>query len=173
MKLYRSLLIATPALLLIAGIALSGERHERESKFLGNAEDNARELIDQGRHIFRFDTYGDEAFWTGQLQIQKSVQGLTPRTALTLGLKGDGDALPPSVVEAIRRGRVNLDDPAVTLQLIRQNAVLGVVGHFNNNALTKVGFTCALCHSTVDNSVAPGIGRRIDGLANRDLNVGA
>src|SRR5215475_14001941 len=121
MKLYRSILFVAPAVLLIAAIALVGERHEKESRFLDNAEDNARELIDQGRHIFRFDTYGDEAFWTGQLQIQKSVQGLSPRTALTLGLKVDAEALSPSVVEAIRRGRVNLGDPTVTLQLIRQN----------------------------------------------------
>jgi hypothetical protein len=88
-------------------------------------------------------------------------------------LKLDADALSPSVVEAIKLGRVHLDDPAVTLQLIKQNAVLGVIRTFNNNTLEKVGFTCALCHSTVDNSVGPGIGERIDGLANRDLNVGA
>ena len=98
---------------------------------------------------------------------------LSPQTALALGLKVDSEALPASVVEAVRLGKVNLNDPAVTLQLIRQNAVLGVVGTFNGNTLSKVGFTCALCHSTVDNSVAPGIGKRIDGLANRDLNVGA
>ncbi len=99
--------------------------------------------------------------------------GLTPRIALDLGLKVDAEALSPSIVEAIKHGNVNLNDPAVTLQPIKQNAVLGVVGTFNNNSLSKVGFTCALCHSTVDNSVAPGIGKRIDELANRDLNVGA
>lgn len=144
-----------------------------ESQFLGSAEVNAKQLIDQGRQIFRFDTYGDEAFWTNQLHIQQSVASLTPRMALALGLKVDSDALPPSLVEAIKHGRVNPDDRAVTLLLIKQNAVLGVVGTFNNNTLEKIGFTCALCHSTVDNSVAPGIGRRIDGLGNRDLNVGA
>jgi len=126
-------------------------------------------LIDQGRHIFRFDTFGDEAFWTDQLHIQQSVGTLSPQTALTLGLKVDAQALSPSTIEAIKHGKVNLGDPAVTLALIKQNAVLGVVGTFNGNTLTKVGFTCALCHSTVDNSVAPGIGARIDGLANRDL----
>src|SRR5262249_16923908 len=108
-----------------------------------------------------------------QLQIQQSVKSLTPATALALGLKVDAQALSPSLVNAIKHGRVNLNDPAVTLQLIQQNAVLGVVGTFNNNTLTKVGFTCALCHSTVDDSVGPGIGARIDGLGNRDLNVGA
>jgi len=144
-----------------------------KSTFLGSAEDNAKAMIDQGRHIFRFDTYGDEAYWTGQLQIQQSVKSLTPATALALGLKVDAQALSPSLVNAIKHGQVNLNDPAVTLQLIQQNAVLGVVGTFNNNTLTKVGFTCALCHSTVDDSVGPGIGARIDGLGNRDLNVGA
>lgn len=145
----------------------------KPSQFLGSAEQNANVLIDQGRHTFRFDTYGDEAFWTGQLQMQKAVSTLSPATALSLGLKVDSAVLSPSVIEAIKHGRVNLNSPAVTLSLIQQNAVLGVVGTVNNGTLTQVGFTCALCHSTVDNSVAPGIGNRIDGLANRDLNVGA
>lgn len=162
------------ALFLVVLIApLSAKHGEKESHFLGSAEGNARQLIDQGRQIFRFDTYGDEAFWTDQLQIQRSVSTVSPEVALSLGLKVDADALSPAVIEAIKHGKVNLNDPAVTLQLIKQNAVLGVVGTVNNNKLERVGFTCALCHSTVDNSVAPGIGRRIDGLANRDLNVGA
>ena len=173
MKKGQVILFSVSAAFLLAAISVSGMKNDRKSSFLGNAEENAKAMIDQGRHTFRFDTYGDEAFWTGQLQIQQSVKSLTPRTALALGLKVDAEALPPSVIEAIQHGRVNLDDPAVTLQLIQQNAVLGVVGTFNNNTLTKVGFTCALCHSTVDDSVAPGIGARIDGLANRDLNVGA
>jgi hypothetical protein len=175
MKLRHAMLFSLSAtVLLVAAIAASSTGDDdKRSRFLGSAEENAKELIDQGRHIFRFDTYGDEAFWTGQLQIQQSVKRLTPLTALTLGLKVDIEALLPSDIEAVRHGRMNLDDPAVTLQLIKRNAVLGVVGTFNDNTLTKVGFTCALCHSTVDNSVAPGIGRRIDGLANRDLNVGA
>ena len=151
----------------------SEELDAKSSQSRNEAEDNANRLIEQGRHIFRFDTFGDEVFWSDQLQMQRSVMGLSPQTALALGLKVDSDALPASVIEAIRLGKVDLNDPAVTLQLIRQNAVLGVVGTFNGNTLSKVGFTCALCHSTVDNSVAPGIGERIDGLANRDLNVGA
>ena len=175
MRLGHLTLFSLPAaFFLIAVIApVKAKNNEKPSQFLGSAEDNARQLIDQGRQIFRFDTYGDEAFWTGQLQMQQSVKGLTPATALALGLKVDSAALSPSVVEAIKHGMVNLNDPAVTLQLIKQNAVLGVVGTFNGNTLEKVGFTCALCHSTVDNSVAMGIGKRIDGLANRDLNVGA
>jgi len=158
----------------VAGIAFSGAKEgEKKSQFLGNAQDNAKQLIDQGRQIFRFDTYGDEAFWTGQLHMQQAVSTLSPQTALALGLKVDAQALSPSVIEKIKHGQVDLSDPGVTLALIKQNAVLGVVGTFNGNTLTSVGFTCALCHSTVDNSVAPGIGNRIDGLANRDLNVGA
>jgi hypothetical protein len=171
----QALLLFLPAtLLLLAAIAVPDEdRDDKNQKNPRSAEENARQLIEQGRHIFRFDTYGDEAFWTNQLQIQKSVQTLSPQTALSLGLKVDSDSLPPSVLNAIKQGKVNLTDPAVTLQLIQQNAVVGVVGTVSNNTLTKVGFTCALCHSAVDNSVASGIGRRIDGLANRDLNVGA
>ena len=173
MKQRHAILFGASAAFLLAAISVSGMKHEGESKFLGNAEDNAKELIEQGRHTFRFDTYGDEAFWTGQLQIQQAVSSLSPRTALALGLKVDSEALSPSVVEAIKHGNVNLNDPAVTLKLIKQNAVLGVVGTFENNTLSKVGFTCAICHSTVDNSVALGIGKRIDGLGNRDLNIGA
>lgn len=174
MKLLHILGFSAPAAcLLLAVIPLKARPNPHESQFLGSAESNAKELIDEGRQIFRFDTYGDEAFWTGQLHIEQAVTTVTPRTALGLGLKVDSEALSPSVVEAIKHGRINLNDPAVTLELIKQNAVLGVVGTVKNNTLEKVGFTCALCHSTVDNSIAPGIGKRIDGLANRDLNVGA
>jgi len=173
MKLLHATLFILPAVFL-TGIAITNAKdRQKASQFLGSAEDNSKQLIEQGQQIFRFDTYGDEAFWTDKLHIQQTVNRLTPQTALALGLKVDSGALSPSTVEAIRHGNVNLNDPTVTLQLIKQNAVLGVVGTFNNNTLTRVGFTCALCHSTVDNSVAPGIGRRIDGLANRDLNVGA
>jgi cytochrome c5 len=165
-------LFILPAVLLL--IAAINESPMLDGGHAGSsAEDNAKQLIDQGRHIFRFDTFGDEAFWTGSLHIQQAVSTLSPQTALSLGLKVDAQALSPSLIEEIKHGRVNLNDPNVTLALIRQNAVLGVVGTFSGNSLTKVGFTCALCHSTVDNSVAPGIGKRIDGLANRDLNVGA
>jgi hypothetical protein len=163
-----TLFLLPAVILLVAAITETPTMHSRNS-----AEENAKTLIDEGRHVFRFDTFGDEAFWTDQLHIQQSVSKLSPQTALSLGLKVDAQALSPATVESIRHGRVNLSDPAVTLALIKQNAVVGVVGTFNGNTLTKVGFTCALCHSTVDNSVAPGIGARIDGLANRDLNVGA
>ena len=148
----------------------------------GLARHVAKELRD-GRDIFRFDTFGDEAFWGGQLQLHQAIQGakfggvgngLSPRQALAAGLKVDVDALPHDVVRNLRQGKVNLEDPAVTLLLLRLDAVLGVKGFFNQGgSLSSVGITCALCHSTVDNRLALGIGRRLDGWANRDLNVGA
>jgi hypothetical protein len=128
-----------------------------------------------GQAIFRFDTFGDEQLWTDALQMQHALKNVSPRTALSVGLKVDSDALPPALINAITAGQVNLDDPAVTIQLLKLNAVIGVIGKVvgANDNLATVGITCALCHSTVDNSVAPGIGRRLDGWANRSLNVGA
>src|SRR5437660_2040647 len=118
--------------------------------FLGSAESNSQQMIRQGRHVFRFDTFGDQAFWGGQLKLHEAINTLTPRQALALGLKLDSEALPPSVIQAIKNGTVNLDDPAVTRLLIKLNAVVGVVGFFNQSGmLGSVGLTCALCHSTV------------------------
>jgi hypothetical protein len=174
---YAPIVLLATTLLVIAAIALPAANRDRprsDSPFLGSTEDNSKQMIHQGREIFRFDTFGDEAFWGGQLHLQEAVNTLTPRNALALGLKVDRGALSPSLVEAIQHGKVNLDDPAVTRLLIKQNALVGVVGFFEHgDRLTSIGLTCALCHSTVDNSVAPGIGRRLDGLANHDLNVGA
>lgn len=144
------------------------------SSFFGNADQNSQQMVDQGRRIFRFDTFGDQAFWGGELQLHRAINALTPREALSLGLKVDSSVLPPSLVDAIKHNMVNLNDPTITRLLIQSNAVLGVKGFFDKSGmLNSVGLTCAICHSTVDNSVAPGIGKRIDGLANRDLNVGA
>jgi mono/diheme cytochrome c family protein len=128
-----------------------------------------------GKTIFRFDTFGDEQLWTDTLQMQKVIKDLSPRQALSVGLKVDSDALPPALIDAIKAGQVNLDDPAVTIQLLKLNAVIGVIGKVAgaNNTLATIGITCALCHSVVDNSIAPGIGRRLDGWPNRTLNVGA
>ena len=173
MKRSVATLFLVAAVFLLIGAVDESTANPGGSQFRTSAEENAQTLIEQGRHIFRFDTFGDEAFWTDALHMQQPVSTLSPQTALALGLKVDAQALSPAVIQAIKLGRVNLTDPAVTLALIKQNAVVGVVGTFSGNTLTKVGFTCALCHSTVDNSVAPGIGNRIDGLANRDLNVGA
>jgi hypothetical protein len=147
------------------------------------AEASAAQMIDEGRRTFRFDTFGDEAFWGDTLGLHLAIEGanfggvgpgVSPKTALAVGLKVDVDALPPAVVQALRSGQVNLDDPAVTLALLRANAVLGVTGFFNaDGSLRSMGIQCALCHSVVDDSFAPGIGHRLDGWANRDLNVGA
>ena len=128
---------------------------------------------DDGQQIFRFDTFGDEQLWTNTLRMNEVVASLPPATALAVGLKVDADALPPAVVDAIKAGQVNLNDPAVTIQLLSLNAVVGLIGHVGNGALESVGIACALCHSTVDNSLVSGIGHRLDGWPNRDLDVGA
>jgi cytochrome c5/cytochrome c553 len=126
-----------------------------------------------GKAIFRFDTFGDEQLWTDVLRMHEVLADVSPRTALSVGLSVDVEALPPALVSALQAGQVNLDDPAVTRQLLELNAVVGVVGKVAGSQIRSIGITCALCHSTVDNSLAPGIGRRLDGWAPRNLNVGA
>ena len=127
-----------------------------------------------GRAIFRFDTFGDEQLWTDVLRMQDVIDAVDPATALAVGLKVDVDALPSAITAALRAGEVDLTDPAVTRGLIRLNAVVGVKGVVNQAGhLERVGVTCALCHSSVDDSFAPGIGKRLDGWGNSDLNVGA
>ena len=135
----------------------------------------ARTMIESGRQTFRHDTFGDEAFWGGSLRIHEALKGVSPETALKVGLKVDSEALPRSLIRSLRAGQVDLTDPANTLALLKLNAVVGVKGVFDAsaNTLTSVGIQCALCHSTVDDSFAPGIGRRLDGWPNRDLDVGA
>jgi hypothetical protein len=130
--------------------------------------------VEKGQDIFRYDTFGDEQLWTDVLRMHEVIPAIDPVTALTVGLKVDIDALPDVVVDALRAGTVDLTDPAVTIALLRLNAVVGVRGTVTDDGrLTRVGVTCALCHSSVDNSFARGIGRRLDGWANTDLNVGA
>ena len=127
-----------------------------------------------GKHIFRYDTFGDEQLWTDVLRMHEVIPTVDPTTALAVGLKVDVRALPQTVVKGLRRGDLDLTNPAVTVELIRLNAVVGLQGSVDEQGrLTKVGITCALCHSTVDDSFAPGIGRRLDGWAATDLNVGA
>jgi len=143
----------------------------------------AQRMIDQGRQIFRTDTFGSEAFWGDALQLHKAIAGeknggvgggVSPKTALSVGLKVDADVLPAALKEQIKNGKVDLDDPATTLALLKLNAIVGVEGLFDNGGrLRSMGIECAFCHSTVDDSFAPGIGKRRDGWANRDLNVGA
>lgn len=148
-----------------------------------SAGDNAQAMVKEGRHTFRYDTFGDQQFWGGTLQLHDAIAGeanggvgggVSPKTALAVGLKVDVERLPASVRTALANGKVDLDDPAVTLALLKLKSVVGVKGFFNSDGtLRTVGIECALCHSTVDDSFAPGIGNRLDGWANRDLNVGA
>jgi hypothetical protein len=148
-----------------------------------NQASSADRFFRAGRQVFRYDTFGDQAFWGGALQLHKAIEGeklggvgagVSPKAALSLGLKVDSAALPPALLAALRAGKVNLDDPATTLALLKLNAVVGIKGFFDSGgSLTSIGTTCALCHSMVDDSVAPGIGNRLDGWPNRDLNVGA
>ena len=132
----------------------------------------------EGKRIFRFDTFGDEQFWTDTARLHEVVQkSVSPKTALSVGLKVDAEAIPANVAQAIREGRVNLDDPATTVALLKLDAVVGLKGTVmtigGRDTLTRLGVTCALCHSTVDDSFQKGIGKRLDGHANVDLNVGA
>lgn len=135
-------------------------------------------LVEQGRSIFRFETFGDETQWTDTLRMHEVIAAaVDPVTALSVGLKVDSEALPPEVVQAIQAGTVDLTDPATTVALLKLDAVVGLRGTVQTidgaDTLTRVGITCALCHSTVDDSFAPGIGKRLDGWPNRDLDPGA
>jgi hypothetical protein len=123
-----------------------------------------------GQEIFRFDTFGDEQLWTDVLRLQEALETLTPATALGAGLKVDADALPPPVIAAL--GQLDVNDPRVTRRLLEMNAVVGVIAKVTDDRIRTVGITCALCHSTVDDSLAPSIGRRLDGWPNLDLDVG-
>ena len=126
------------------------------------------QTIAEGQRIFRYDTFGDEQQWTDRLRMHEVVQNIDPITALAVGLKVDADAVPPEVL-----ANAPLDDPATTVALLKLNAVVGVQASVDaDNRITRLGITCALCHSTVDDSVAPGIGHRRDGWPNGDLDPG-
>lgn len=181
---------AVGSLLLLGGIlfngtvsAITGSGGSKRGNPDAAARKQADKLFSEGREIFRFDTFGDEAFWGGALRLHEAIAGeelggvgpgVSPRTALAVGLKVDETALPRSLKKALRRGEVDLDAPATTLALLNVDAVVGVKGFFEDgDEISSIGITCAFCHSTVDDSFAPGIGRRLDGWPNRDLNVGA
>ena len=175
--LHKHMGIATLAIVaLAAGTALVGceERDSEETQPAPpdsvTAEETSPELLAEGQQIFRYDTFGDEKFWTDTLRMNEVVeQNVDPTTALAVGLKVAADVLPPGSLE-----QVDLTSPATTVALLKMNAVVGVQATVDaDNHITRLGITCALCHSTVDNSVMPGIGRRMDGWPNRDLNVGA
>ena len=134
--------------------------------------------IERGKQTFRFDTFGDETLWTDTLRLHEVIRtAVDPTTALSVGLKVDAEALPAAVVQGIQNGSISLKSPATTVALLKLDAVVGLKGTVESingkDTLTRIGVTCALCHSTVDNSFAPGIGKRLDGWANRDLNPGA
>ena len=166
------LLVAVTFIYVIAtAFAVIGAAPEATTAPAEQPEESKRR---EGQEIFRFDTFGDEQLWTDVLRMHEVLANVDPVTALAVGLKVDVEALPASVTAALRAGQVDLKNPAVTIELLRLNAVVGVKGSVDaNGRLTGVGVTCALCHSSVDNSFAPSIGRRLDGWANTALNVGA
>jgi hypothetical protein len=152
------------------------------SSFDEQTDANVKRLYEEGQRVFRNDTFGSEAFWGDKLQLHRAIlgekqggvgPGLSPRAALKLGLKVDQGEMPEAAIEMIRSASTDLDKPETTLALLKANAVVGVTGIFKGNELTSIGIQCALCHSTVDDSFSPGIGRRLDGWPNRDLDIGA
>ena len=167
-----SAVVSAAAAAVVASIAGCGGSSDDQSA----AQQAA--LVEQGKQIFRYDTFGDEAQWTDTLRMHEVISAaVDPVTALSVGLKVDAEALPAAVVAGIQNGSVDLHSPATTIALLKLNAVVGLKGTVETiggiDKLTHVGITCALCHSTVDNSFAPGIGKRLDGWPNRDLNPGA
>jgi hypothetical protein len=177
-------LVMSAALLLLGGALFGFSAWSKSGQHKRHKETHGERLVREGKHTFRYDTFGDEQFWTQALHLEKAIEGskhggvgpgLSPKAALGAGLKVDANALPKSVLTALKKGKVDLDDPATTLALLKLNAVVGVKGKLNHSGteLRSVGITCAVCHSTVNNSVAPGVGQRRDGFPNRDLNVGA
>jgi len=191
--------IVAAMVLLIATFLINVSRSKSigaESASQNPVVENATQKVEQGEKIFRFDTFGDQAFWGDTLKLHQAIEGaalggvgtgVSPKTALSVGLKVDADALPSNVLQQLLSGKLNLNDPAVTLALLKLNAVVGLTGFFNTSGtLQSVGIQCAFCHSTVDNSnpslcagqVTPNpgtgcVGHRLDGWPNRDLNVGA
>jgi mono/diheme cytochrome c family protein len=164
--------------LIPAAAQMGGEEYDEASANL------AKQYLQEGREIFRHDTFGSEDFWGGQLKLHQAIAGeklggvgpgVSPEQALKLGLKVDVSAIPKDVAAALEKGKVDFNDPASTLVLLKANAVVGVTGFFDESGkkLTSIGIQCALCHSTVDDSYAAGIGRRLDGWPNRDLDIGA
>ncbi len=146
-------------------------------------KEHADRLFSEGQQIFRFDTFGSETFWT-QTGLHRAIAGeknggvgpgVSPKQALALGLKVDALKVPAPIAALVATGKANMDDPGVTVALLKANAVLGVTGFFDKEGktLTGIGVQCSLCHSTVDDKLQPGIGLRLDGWPNRDLNIGA
>jgi mono/diheme cytochrome c family protein len=188
--MFRKLAVIGVALLIQASASsqtqpagTTGSSSVKPGSFDQEIQRHAQQMIEEGRKIFRFDTFGDEAFWGDQLQLHQAIAGaklggvgpgLSPAKALELGLKIDSDSVPAEIAAGLKAGKVDLNDSANTIALLKANAVIGVTAFADANGnVRSMGIQCALCHSTVDDSFAPGIGRRRDGWPNRDLNVGA
>ncbi|HET8624280.1 MAG TPA: c-type cytochrome [Gemmatimonadales bacterium] len=174
------LAFALEAVITLYGCAPKGapEAGGRPTGTEAAVDDRSPQMLAEGQKIFRYETFGDEQFWTDTARMHEVIQkSVSPTTALSVGLKVDADAIPPDVAQGIKAGQVDLNSPATTVTLLKLNAVVGLKGTVSavggKDTLMRVGITCALCHSTVDNSFSKGIGRRRDGWPNRDLNVGA
>ena len=182
--------LVVPFLTVIGGSVLSNRLHANTDDarrgggpFDRVISENAEDLFRNGVQIFRYDTFGDEAFWGDTLKLHQAIAGsrfggvgpgVSPRTALAVGLKVDVDSVPTTILDGIHAGTVDLNDPANTIALLDAKAVVGVsITRAADGRVTSMGVQCSLCHSTVDDSFAPGIGHRLDGWPNRDLNVGA
>jgi hypothetical protein len=160
----------------------AADRQRHAEPFDNRILEHASDLFQQGRRIFRFDTFGDEAFWGGTLKLHEAIEGarfggvgpgLTPAAALSLGLKVDVERVPASLINVLWQRRLDPNDPAVTLALLDADAIVGLSAERDpTGGLVSIGIQCSLCHSTVDNVIAQGVGRRLDGWPNRDLNVG-
>jgi len=159
--------ISGAILLLSVAAGADGGEHRGGCRNHGHDDQEACALND-GQCIFRYDTFGDEQLWTDVLRLQELVQTLSPKVALSVGLKVDADAVPADVLAS-----ADLDDPATTVALLSLNAVVGVRAQVEDGVVTRIGLTCASCHSTVDDAVMPGVGKRLDGHPNRDFNPGA
>ena len=171
------------ALVVACAATLTADVIDTKDRQLEKPVEYAVKLVEEGKQIFRYDSFNSEVFWGDTLKLHQAIAGemnggvgpgVSPETALALGLKVDVEALPEEIQTALAAGQVDLSDPSITLALLQLNAVVGVKGVFDENKrITSIGITCALCHSNVDDSFAPGIGRRLDGWPARDLNIGA
>ena len=179
----RTMILTGIGLVGLSGALIASAANNVRQDFDTEAARKAQMMLEEGKKTFRYDTFGSEAFWGDTLQLHKAIAGeknggvgpgVSPKTALAVGLKVDVDALPAALKTEIAAGKVNLDDPATTIALLKLNAVVGVTAFTNPDGSVKsMGIQCAFCHSNVDDSFAPGIGKRRDGWPNRDLNVGA
>lgn len=136
-----------------------------------------------GQRVFRFETFGNEGFWTDAVRMPAGIGAarVTPLQALKLGLSVDVDALDSATQTALKEqlkadpsgnSSALLNDPKMTANLVSANAVIGMP--FKGG---KAGVSCALCHTITDGSAfnlpnGGSVGRRLDGRTNHHLNLG-